>query len=95
MRLGKMNGVTMWIKGLLAIAFSAVLSGTAQAGSTITDKSYWLNEARRSVQAGAPFRQRDLYSAFAHSHGAPKGQVAPDATGGGFIWRYQGGPKSR
>jgi hypothetical protein len=85
----------MWTKGLLAITFLAGLSATAQAGSTITDKSYWPNEARRSVQVGASVPQRDPYAAFAYSRGASENRAAFVPMVGGSAWRYQGGRKSR
>jgi hypothetical protein len=75
----------------LLLPFVAV-SATAQAGSTITDKSYWPNEARQS----APIRaasQTDPYSAFAYDRAAPR--MAPATVGGGPGFRYQGGPKGR
>lgn len=70
------------------VAFSA----TAQAGSTITDKSYWPNEARRSTpMAGS---QANPFSAFAYDRGTS--QRAPAMIGGGTSsFRYQGGPKGR
>src|ERR1700730_15577138 len=45
---------TMLTKHLLAISLVLPLvavSATAQAGSTISDKSYWPSEARQNVQA--------------------------------------------
>ena len=82
-------------KHLLTIALLAPLvaiSATAQAGSTITDKSYWPNEARQSapVHAGS---QTDPYSAFAYDRGTSR--VAPAASDSGSSARYQGGPKGR
>ncbi|CAN7163219.1 hypothetical protein LJR220_000175 [Bradyrhizobium sp. LjRoot220] len=71
----------------LALALMAI-SATTQAGSTITDKSYWPNEIRKST----PIRsasQADPYSAFAYDRAAPR--IAPATAGG----RYQGGPKGR
>jgi hypothetical protein len=68
------------------------VSATAQAGSTITDKSYWPNEARQSapIRAGS---QADPYSAFAYDRAAPP--MAPATVGGGSGFRNQGGPKGR
>jgi hypothetical protein len=68
------------------------ISATAQAGSTITDKSYWPNEARQSapIHAGS---QSDPYSAFAYDRGTSR--LVPAATVGGSAARYQGGPKGR
>jgi len=68
------------------------VSATAQAGSTITDKSYWPNEARRSTPIGAVL-QTDPYSAFAYDRAAS--YSAPAIAGGGSGFRYQGGPKGR
>jgi hypothetical protein len=67
------------------------VSATAQAGSTITDKSYWPNEARQStpIRAGS---QADPYSAFAYDRAMSR--PAP-VTAGGSAFRYQGGPKGR
>ena len=69
------------------------ISATAHAGSTITDKSYWPNEARRSAQIGTVGSQRDFNSAFAYDR--PTLQVAPAANEGAATGRYQGGPKGR
>jgi hypothetical protein len=82
------------LKSLLTISFVAALSATAQAGSTITDKSYWPNEARRSAQYSG-FAQDRARSAFAYDRGAPI--LAPTAglNEDRSPWRYHGGPKSR
>ena len=67
------------------------VSATAQAGSTITDKNYWPNEARQStlIKAGP---RADPYSAFAYDRATSR----PDpAIAGGSAFRYQGGPKGR
>ena len=69
------------------------ISATAHAGSTITDKSYWPNEARRSAQIGTVGSQRDFNSAFAYDR--PTLQVAPAANESAATGRYQGGPKGR
>ncbi len=69
---------------------------SAHAGSTITDKSYWPNEARQSAQARTGSSQRDLNSAFAYDRIPPR--LQPPATvpsDGVSAWRYQGGPKGR
>ena len=79
-------------KTLLAIGLLAGLSATAQAASTISDKSYWPSEATQNAQSGAVVSQHDLNSAFAYDHSAP---AQPTVTAGGPTWRYQGGPKSR
>jgi hypothetical protein len=86
----------MSTKHLLALPLLLPLlamSATAQAGSTITDKSYWPNEARRSAQIGTVGSQRDFNSAFAYDR--PTSQPAPAANAGGATGRYQGGPKGR
>lgn len=62
-------------------------SAAAHAGSTITDKSYWPNEARRSAQTSDARLRGELNSAFAYDR-APL-PLAESA------WRYHGGPKSR
>ena len=82
-------------KHLLTISLLVPLvaiSATAQAGSTITDKSYWPNEARRSAPIHAGSRT-DAYSAFAYDRGTSR--MAPAASAGGSAARYQGGPKGR
>ncbi|MEH2508300.1 MULTISPECIES: hypothetical protein [unclassified Bradyrhizobium] len=68
------------------------ISATAQAGSTITDRSYWPNEARKST----PIRsasQTDPYSAFAYDRATFRQE--PTTAGGASGFRYQGGPKGR
>ncbi len=82
-------------KSLLTISFLlplAALSATAQAGSTITDKSYWPNEAFASRQFTVAPQVR-AGSAFAYDRGA----VTPGtrAMKNRPTWRYQGDPKSR
>jgi hypothetical protein len=71
------------------------ISATAHAGSTITDKSYWPNEARQIVQTRTVGVQGDLYSAFAYDQAASRLQPATNANDVGSTGRYQGGPKSR
>ncbi len=71
------------------------MSATAHAGSTITDKSYWPSEARRSAQISTVGSQRDLNSAFAYDRAASRFQPATNPNGGGSSPRYQGGPKGR
>ena len=82
-------------KPLLTISLLVPLvaiSATAQAGSTITDKSYWPNEARQSapIHVGS---QAGAYSAFAYDRGMSR--VTPAASDGESAPRYQGGPKGR
>jgi hypothetical protein len=83
-------------KHLLTISLLVPLvaiSATAQAGSTITDKSYWPNEARQSapIRAGS---QADVYSAFAYDRTGSSLQPATNASVGSAL-HYQGGPKGR
>jgi hypothetical protein len=68
----------------------AALSATAQAGSTITDKSYWPNEAWTNRQFTVPAPDR-VNSAFAYHRGV----VAPAPGAIENRRRYQGGPKLR
>ncbi|NUR44812.1 MAG: hypothetical protein HOP91_01455 [Sphingomonas sp.] len=84
-------------KSLLTISFLlplAALSATAQAGSTITDKSYWPNEARRSAQSPV-YAQDPGRSAIVYDRGAPIVVPAMGAIEDRSAWRYQGGPKGR
>jgi hypothetical protein len=85
----------MSTKHLLTISLILPLvavSATAQAGSTITDKSYWPNEARQSppTHSGS---SAGPYSAFAYDRAGSS--LQPAATGGGSAPQYQGGPKGR
>jgi hypothetical protein len=80
-------------KSLLTITLLAALSATAQAGSTISDKSYWPNEARQTAPTATFVGRRDLNSAFAYDR-STSGSV-PSPSAGGAALRYQGGPKSR
>lgn len=86
----------MSTKHLLTISLLlplVAISATAQAGSTITDKSYWPNEARQSatIRAGS---QTDAYSAFAYDR-APSRLQPAIVNSGGSEPHYQGGPKGR
>jgi hypothetical protein len=88
----------MLTKRLLTISLLLPLlamSATARAGSTITDKSYWPNEARQSAQTRTGGRQNDPSFAFAYDRGAPHLQPTTNTSDGGSAPRYQGGPKSR
>ena len=71
------------------------ISATAQAGSTITDKSYWPSEARQSAQINTVGSQRDVNSAFAYDRPGLRMQPATSPNEAGLAWHYQGGPKSR
>ena len=68
------------------------ISATAHAGSTITDKSYWPNEATRSAQSTIVGSPSD---AFAYDRTGPRLAPAPAANDAGSAGRYQGGPKGR
>jgi hypothetical protein len=70
------------------LAFSA----TAHAGSTITDKSYWPNEARQSTQSGTVGSPGDIY---AYEPAGRRLGPAANPNAAGSAMRYQGGPKSR
>ena len=80
-------------RSLLTITLLTALSATAQAGSTISDKSYWPSEARQTTQGPTVSSPRDLNSAFAYDRAALAYQ--PSVITGGSTLRYQGGPKSR
>jgi hypothetical protein len=86
----------MSINHLLTISLLLPLmafAATAQAGSTITDKSYWPSEAKQSAPANVG-SQRAAYSAFAYDRGTSR--LAPaTADGAASSFRYQGGPKGR
>jgi hypothetical protein len=68
----------------------AAISATAQAGSTITDKSYWPNEASRPF---AFYPQDRVSSAFAYDRGVVT--PVPDAVEVRPAWRYQRAPQYR
>lgn len=85
----------MSTKHLLTISLLlplVAISATAQAGSTITDKGYWPNEARRSAPIEA-VSQTNPYAAFAYDRATSR--LAPATVGSGSGFRYQGGPKGR
>lgn len=69
------------------------MSAAAQAGQTITDKSYWPNEAHQSVQARTAVTRPDLNSAFAFD-GSAYGPSSERTTDRSALTRnYRGGPK--
>jgi hypothetical protein len=76
----------------LLVSFVAI-SATAQAGSTISDKSYWPSEARRSAPFGIGARA-DVNSAFAYDR-TTSAVVPATVAAAGSAPRYQGGPKGR
>lgn len=82
-------------KYLLTISMLSrvAMSAVAHAGTTISDKRYWPNEARSSASAGG--LTDSLNSASAYNWIAPRAQPATSMTGGSPLGRYQGGPKSR
>lgn len=83
----------MTIKHLCALSLLLPLlamSATARAGSTITDKSYWPNEARRTAPVNVG-PQTDAYASDrAVSPSQPAGPVNRRPA-----FQYQGGPKGR
>ena len=87
----------MLTKHLLKIALSLPLvatAATAHAGSTITDKSYWPNEARpATVHSRIGTAQSGPRDAFASSRMTPSSQIVQMANDGGSLPRYHGGPK--
>ena len=69
------------------------ISATAHAGSTITDKSYWPSEARRTAY-GVTAPQNNPRSAFADDRGASHLlQPTPNMNDGGSSPHCHGGPK--
>jgi hypothetical protein len=76
----------------ISLLLPLAVSATAHAGPTITDKSYWPSEARRSAQIKTGVLQSEVGSAYAFDRGASRLQPATNANDGG--WHYQGGPKS-
>jgi len=84
-------------KHLLAISLAvplAAISATAFAGSTITDKSYWPNEARGSTQSAIIGARGDALSAFAYDRTPSRAQPVAPGSDAGTVRHYQGGPKS-
>lgn len=83
------------LKNFFGVTFVAlpllVVAATAQAGSTITDKSYWPNEAKRS-QASVVERTEPS-AAFASEVYAPLPLRTTPMIGN--LGRYQGGPKGK
>ena len=88
----------MLTKYLLTISLLlplVAMSATAYAGSTITDKSYWPNEARQSAQTRTFGSPSDVNAAFAYDRAGSRLQPSTNTYDGGSAWRYQGGPKNR
>src|SRR5436190_17676553 len=87
----------MSTKHLLTISLLlplVAISATAQAGSTISDKSYWPSEARQSTPLRAESKT-DANSAFAYDRATSSLRPATNAIGGETAGPYQGGPKGR
>jgi hypothetical protein len=83
-------------KRVLTISFLLrlmAMSTAAQAGSTITDKSYW-PEAAATAQSAAVGSQSDLGSALAYDGSASGLRLATTTSDGESIRPYHGGPKS-
>jgi hypothetical protein len=88
----------MLTKRLLTISLLlplVAISATAQAGSTISDKSYWPSEARQSAQTRTVNAERDLNSALAYDQAGSRLQPSMNPNEGGSARHYQGGPKSQ
>jgi hypothetical protein len=87
----------MSTKRLLAISLLlplVVMSATAHAGSTISDKSYWPSEASQSVQNRTGRSSTDWNSAFSYDRATSRSVPAAKTGDGAEVWRYHGGPKS-
>jgi alcohol dehydrogenase class IV len=87
----------MLTKHLLKISLLlplVAISATARAGSTITDKSYWPNEARQSANS-VTMPQNAPSSAFASTVMTPRFPAGPMSDEGENVRRYHGGPKGR
>jgi hypothetical protein len=82
-------------KHLLTISMLSLMamSAVAHAGTTISDKRYWPNEARASSSTGGLTESRNAASAY--NWIAPQAQPATSFSGGSPLGRYQGGPKPR
>ena len=68
------------------------VSATAHAGSTISDKSYWPSEARKSAQYRTVGSPGDI---FAYEPARSRLQPVMTPSGAGSPWQYRGGPKGR
>ena len=86
---------TKYLRAISLLLPLMAISATAHAGSTITDKSYWPNEARQSAQNTMAGSQRDVSSAFAFDRTGKRMQPVASPSEAGSAWHYQGGPKSR
>jgi hypothetical protein len=84
----------MLTKRLLTISLLLPLmaiSAAAHAGSTITDESYWPNEASQGTQSPSAGLS-DFRSALAYDGSV---SISQPETNGKSTWDYQGGPKGR
>lgn len=70
-----------------------LVSATANAGTTISDRRYWPNDARRVEPDRIAVLRHDLDCAVAYGQDVLPPASAPNASPS--AWRYQGGPKSR
>ena len=68
------------------------ISAAAYAGETITSKSYWPSEARKSAQYRTVGSPGDI---FAYEPALSRLQPAATPSGAGSPWQYRGGPKGR
>ncbi|OJU18488.1 MAG: hypothetical protein BGN84_17915 [Afipia sp. 62-7] len=81
-----MSRKKLLVSAVLASAVS--FSAAANAGSTITDKSYWPGEIRQQSQAVGSASPLQSFAYDGRSDGS-----APKARAG--AWTYNGGPKGR
>lgn len=82
--------------GLLVVSLLmplVLVSASANAGTTISDRRYWPNDARRVEPDRTVVLRYDLDSASAYGQDVVRPAPAPNASPS--AWRYQGGPKSR
>jgi len=86
----KMKKSILMISLLLPLA---AMSGIAQAGSAITDKSYWPSDSRSTTYRTA-VPSGDWRSALASDTRTPQYRAIPSYTSRKSDWTYQGGPKS-
>jgi len=69
-------------------------SASAYAGSTISDRSYWPDEARRAVPSATIIAPRNPSAAFASDQKTMPFQPTLVQSGAGSAPHYHGGPKS-
>lgn len=81
------------LSAVLLLMPLVLLSATADAGTTISDRRYWPNEAKRAESGRTVILRRDLDSAFVYRQDVLPPAAEPNS--GASPWRYQGGPKSR